>query len=43
MLRHNVPVRRDLDQIAANYGFDWKDQNGNDKSDFYRADLNYKF
>ena len=29
--------------LSANYGFDWKDQNGNDKSDFYRADLNYKF
>ena len=23
MLRHNVPVRRDLDQIAANNGFDF--------------------
>ncbi|EOC7141574.1 hypothetical protein ACI7M6_004126, partial [Escherichia coli] len=22
MLRHNVPVRRDLDQIAADNGFD---------------------
>ena len=29
--------------LTANYGFDWKDQNGNDKGDFYRADLNYKF
>ena len=29
--------------LSAYYGFDWKDQNGNDKSDFYRADLNYKF
>ena len=29
--------------LSANYGFDWKDQNGNDKPDFYRADLNYKF
>ena len=29
--------------LTANYGFDWKDQNGNDKADFYRADLNYKF
>ena len=29
--------------LSANYGFDWKDQNGNDKADFYRADLNYKF
>ncbi|MBW9313338.1 hypothetical protein FA041_28275 [Escherichia coli] len=23
MLRHNVPVRRDLDQIAADNGFDF--------------------
>ena len=29
--------------LTANYGFDWKDQHGNDKADFYRADLNYKF
>ena len=29
--------------LSAYYGFDWKDQAGNDKSDFYRADLNYKF
>ena len=29
--------------LTANCGFDWKDQNGNDKADFYRADLNYKF
>ena len=29
--------------LSAYYGFDWKDQDGNDKSDFYRADLNYKF
>ena len=29
--------------LTANYGFDWKDQNGTDKADFYRADLNYKF
>ena len=29
--------------LSAYYGFDWKDQNGNDKPDFYRADLNYKF
>ena len=25
--------------LSANYGFDWKDQEGNDKGDFYRADL----
>ena len=29
--------------LSANYGFDWKDQAGNDLNDFYRADLNYKF
>ena len=29
--------------LSAYYGFDWKDQDGKDKSDFYRADLNYKF
>ena len=29
--------------LTAYYGFDWKDQAGNDKADFYRADLNYKF
>ena len=29
--------------LSAYYGFDWKDQNGNDKDDFYCADLNYKF
>lgn len=29
--------------LSANYGFDWKDQNGSDLADFYRADLNYKF
>ncbi|ETS92397.1 S-layer homology domain-containing protein [Veillonella sp. AS16] len=29
--------------LSAYYGFDWKDQAGNDLSDFYRADLNYKF
>ena len=29
--------------LSANYGFDWKDQSGADLSDFYRADLNYKF
>ena len=29
--------------LSANYGFNWKTQNGTDKGDFYRADLNYKF
>ena len=29
--------------LSAYYGFDWKTQNGTDKGDFYRADLNYKF
>ena len=29
--------------LSAYYGFDWKTQNGDDKGDFYRADLNYKF
>ena len=29
--------------LSANYGFDWKTQSGADLSDFYRADLNYKF
>ena len=29
--------------LSAYYGFDWKDQKGTDKGDFYRADLNYKF
>lgn len=29
--------------LSAYYGFDWKDQAGNDLHDFYRADLNYKF
>ena len=29
--------------LSANYGFDWKTQDGADLSDFYRADLNYKF
>ena len=29
--------------LSANYGFDWKTQDGTDKGDFYRADLNYKF
>ena len=29
--------------LSAYYGFDWKTQNGTDKADFYRADLNYKF
>ena len=29
--------------LSAYYGFDWKTQNGTDKNDFYRADLNYKF
>ena len=29
--------------LSAYYGFDWKDQKGTDKHDFYRADLNYKF
>ena len=29
--------------LTAYYGFDWKTQAGTDKSDFYRADLNYKF
>ena len=29
--------------LSAYYGFNWKDQDGNDKGDFYRADLNYKF
>ena len=29
--------------LSANYGFDWKTQYGADLSDFYRADLNYKF
>ena len=29
--------------LTANYGWDWTDQNCNDKPDFYGADLNYKF
>ena len=29
--------------LSAYYGFDWKNQKGDDKADFYRADLNYKF
>lgn len=29
--------------LSANYGFDWKTQDGADFNDFYRADLNYKF
>lgn len=29
--------------LSANYGFDWKTQDGTDLKDFYRADLNYKF
>ena len=29
--------------LSAYYGFDWKTQSGSDLSDFYRADLNYKF
>ena len=29
--------------LSANYGFDWKTQDGADLGDFYRADLNYKF
>ena len=29
--------------LSANYGFDWKTQDGTDLNDFYRADLNYKF
>ena len=29
--------------LSANYGFDLKTQSGADLSDFYRADLNYKF
>ena len=29
--------------LSANYGFDWKTQSGSDLSDFYRAELNYKF
>ena len=29
--------------LSANYGFDWKTQSGADLTDFYRADLNYKF
>ena len=29
--------------LSANYGFDWKTQDGADLKDFYRADLNYKF
>ena len=29
--------------LSAYYGFDWKTQDGTDKGDFYRADLNYKF
>ncbi|WP_314726486.1 putative porin [uncultured Veillonella sp.] len=29
--------------LSAYYGFDWKTQNGAEYSDFYRADLNYKF
>ena len=29
--------------LSANYGFDWKTQDGAEYADFYRADLNYKF
>ena len=29
--------------LSGYYGFDSKDQKGNDKGDFYRAELNYKF
>ncbi|MDY5254416.1 S-layer homology domain-containing protein, partial [Veillonella caviae] len=29
--------------LSAYYGFDWKDQAGDEYGDFYRAELNYKF
>lgn len=29
--------------LSAYYGFDSKDQKGHNLSDFYRAELNYKF
>ena len=29
--------------LSAYYGFSGEDQYGNDLSDFYRAELNYKF
>ena len=29
--------------LSAGYGFNSKDQSGKDLSDFYRAELNYKF
>ena len=29
--------------LSGYYGFSVEDQNGNDKNDFYRAELNYKF
>ena len=29
--------------LTAYYGFNWKDQDGNNLNDFYRADLKYKF
>jgi len=29
--------------LSANYGFNWKDQDGDKLDNFYRADLNYKF
>ena len=29
--------------LSAYYGFDWKNQDGAEYADFYRADLNYKF
>ena len=29
--------------LSANYGFNWKEQNGDKLDNFYRADLNYKF
>ena len=29
--------------LSANYGFNWKDQDGDKYGNFYRADLNYKF
>ena len=29
--------------LSANYGFNWKEQDGDKLDNFYRADLNYKF
>ena len=29
--------------LSANYGFNWKDKDGDKLDNFYRADLNYKF